>query len=225
MLVGEPDEGAADGDAEGSGGHRVSLGGGRGGRTGVSDPEATVRGRGTRGFPGAGAAWRGHCTNRVADISRFNDSAGRRAVQPGEAACPSGPPEGRKNCQLALTVHVPQGFTYAVSKVDYRGYGNLEQGATGTQKASYYFQGMSQTASRTHTFHGRLNNNWQVTDTTDIEALVFAPCGAQRNFNINTELRTTAGTDTSKTSYMAVDSTDGTINSVYHFSWKSCPDR
>lgn len=133
--------------------------------------------------------------------------------------------EGRKNCQLALNVHVPQGFTYAVSKVDYRGYGNLEQGATGTQKASYYFQGMSQTASRTHTFRGRLNNNWQVTDTTDIEALVYAPCGALRNFNINTELRTTAGTDASKTSYMTVDSTDGTINSVYHFSWKQCPDR
>ncbi|MFJ3204362.1 DUF4360 domain-containing protein [Streptomyces sp. NPDC086989] len=134
--------------------------------------------------------------------------------------------EGRKNCQLSLLVHVPQGYTYAVSHVDYRGYGKLEPGATGTQKASYYFQGMSQTANRTHQFHGALDDNWQVTDTTGIQALVFAPCGEQRNFNINTELRAEVGTsDASKTSYMAVDSTDGSISSVYHFSWKECPVR
>ncbi|MEU6866207.1 DUF4360 domain-containing protein [Streptomyces sp. NPDC046876] len=134
--------------------------------------------------------------------------------------------EGRKNCLLSLVVNVPQGFTYAVSKVDYRGYGSLADGAIGTQKASYYFQGMSQTASRSHQFHGALQDNWQVTDTTGIQALVFAPCGEKRNFNINTELRAEAGTsDSAETSYMAVDSTDGSINTVYHFQWKECPVR
>ncbi|MEU3776581.1 DUF4360 domain-containing protein [Streptomyces sp. NPDC032472] len=134
--------------------------------------------------------------------------------------------EGRKNCLLSLIVNVPQGFTYAVSKVDYRGYGSLADGALGTQKASYYFQGMSQTASRSHQFHGALQDNWQVTDTTGIQALVFAPCGEKRNFNINTELRAEIGTsDSSETSYMAVDSTDGSINTVYHFQWKECPVR
>ncbi|MFI5828004.1 DUF4360 domain-containing protein [Streptomyces sp. NPDC051578] len=134
--------------------------------------------------------------------------------------------EGRKNCLLSLLVHVPQGFTYAVSKVDYRGYGNLQPGAVGTQKASYYFQGMSQTAYRTHTFRGALDDNWQTTDTTEIEALVFAPCGAQRNFNINTELRAEVGSsDSTKTSYITVDSTDGSISTKYHFSWKQCPAR
>ncbi|MER7467921.1 DUF4360 domain-containing protein [Streptomyces sp. NPDC097981] len=133
---------------------------------------------------------------------------------------------GRKNCLLSLLVHVPQGYTYAVSHVDYRGYAQLEEGAVGTQKASYYFQGMSQTANRTHQFHGALEDNWQVTDTTGIEALVFAPCGEQRNFNINTELRAEVGTsDKTKTSYMTVDSTDGSISTVYHFSWKQCPVR
>ncbi|MEV7520584.1 DUF4360 domain-containing protein [Streptomyces sp. NPDC091371] len=134
--------------------------------------------------------------------------------------------EGRKNCLLSLVVHVPQGFTYAVAQVDYRGFGSLQPGAIGTQKASYYFQGMSQTAQRTHKFNGALDDNWQATDTTGIEALVFAPCGEQRNFNINTELRAEVGSsDPSKLSFMALDSTDGSINSVYHFSWKQCPVR
>lgn len=134
--------------------------------------------------------------------------------------------EGRKNCQLSLIVHVPQGYTYAVARVDYRGFGSLQEGAIGTQKASYYFQGMSQTAQRTHKFNGALEDNWQATDTTGVEALVFAPCGEQRNFNINTELRAEVGTsDPSQTSFMALDSTDGSVNSVYHFSWKQCPGR
>ncbi|MFC9582187.1 DUF4360 domain-containing protein [Streptomyces yangpuensis] len=134
--------------------------------------------------------------------------------------------EGRKNCLLSLVVHVPQGYTYAIAKADYRGFGSLQPGAVGTQKASYYFQGMSQTAYRTHRFDGALDDNWQATDTTGIEALVWSPCGEQRNFNINTELRAEVGTsDPSKTSFMALDSTDGSINSVYHFSWKQCPQR
>ncbi|MEU9300981.1 DUF4360 domain-containing protein [Streptomyces sp. NPDC048269] len=134
--------------------------------------------------------------------------------------------EGRKNCQLSLVVHVPQGYTYAVAQVDYRGFGSLQEGAIGTQKASYYFQGMSQTAQRTHKFTGALDDNWQATDTTGVQALAFAPCGEQRNFNINTELRAEVGTsDPSQTSFMALDSTDGAINSVYHFSWKQCPVR
>ncbi|AQT70979.1 MULTISPECIES: DUF4360 domain-containing protein [Streptomyces] len=134
--------------------------------------------------------------------------------------------EGRKNCLLSLVVHVPQGYTYAIAKVDYRGFGSLQPGAIGTQKASYYFQGMSQTAYRTHRFDGALDDNWQATDTTGIEALVWSPCGEQRNFNINTELRAEVGTsDPSKTSFMALDSTDGSINSVYHFSWKQCARR
>ncbi|MFD9338285.1 DUF4360 domain-containing protein [Streptomyces sp. NPDC060028] len=144
------------------------------------------------------------------------------------AAAGGGAPavEGRKNCLLSLLVHVPQGYTYAVAQVDYRGFGSLQDGAIGTQKASYYFQGMSQTAYRTHKFNGELDDNWQATDTTGVEALVFAPCGAQRNFNINTELRAEVGaSDPAKTSYMALDSTDGSINSVYHFSWKRCPAR
>ncbi|MFI5641359.1 DUF4360 domain-containing protein [Streptomyces goshikiensis] len=106
-----------------------------------------------------------------------------------------------QNCQLSLVVHVPQ-------------------------KASYYFQGMSRTAQRTHRFAGALEGNRQVTDTTGVEGLAFAPCGEPRNLNVNTELRAEVGTsDPARAGYMSVDSTDGAIGSVYHFSWKRCSGR
>jgi hypothetical protein len=138
----------------------------------------------------------------------------------------SDPTAFRKNCQLNLIVHVPQGFTYAIAEADYRGFLSLQPGASATQRASYYFQGSSQTVPRTHPFSGAYNDDWQATDTTDWAQLVWAPCGVQRNFNINTELRVSAGTTSAdKVSFMTMDSTDGDISTVYHLAWKECPPR
>jgi hypothetical protein len=136
----------------------------------------------------------------------------------------SDPTAARRNCQLSLIVHVPQGFTYAIASADYRGYAALQNGASATQRASYYFQGSPSTAYRSHPFNGPYNDNWQATDTTDWAQLVYAPCGVQRNFNINTELRVNAGTSApDKVSFMTMDSTDGDISTVYHMAWKECP--
>ncbi|WP_049579617.1 DUF4360 domain-containing protein [Streptomyces sp. SBT349] len=138
----------------------------------------------------------------------------------------SGATDFRKNCQLNLAMHVPQGFTYAIASVDYRGYAYLEEGASARQQAQYYFQGSQQTDQFAHDFDGAFDDNWQATDVTDLEALVFAPCGEVRNFNINTELRVSAGTsDTDETtSFITMDSTDGDIDTTYQFAWLECPE-
>jgi hypothetical protein len=135
------------------------------------------------------------------------------------------PTDFRKNCQLNLRVHVPQGFTYAIAQTDYRGFASLAAGATALERANYYFQGSSQTAFISHPFTGALDDNWQTTDIVDVAALVYAPCGEQRNLNINTELRVALGSSNpgTTTSFMSMDSTDGAINTIYHFAWKQCP--
>lgn len=135
----------------------------------------------------------------------------------------SDPTAFRKNCQLSLLVHVPSGFTYAIASADYRGFASLQQGARGTQRASYYFQGSPNTEYRSHPFSGPYDDNWQATDETDWAQLVYAPCGVQRNFNINTELRVSAGSSSDEVSFMTMDSTDGDISTVYHLAWKECP--
>ncbi|MEO6090909.1 MAG: DUF4360 domain-containing protein [Umezawaea sp.] len=135
------------------------------------------------------------------------------------------PTDFRKNCQLNLRVNVPQGFTYGIAQADYRGFGHLEKGATGMERANYYFQGMSPTAYMVHNYAGPFSDDWQATDTTELAAIVYSPCGERRNFNINTELRVAAGTSDPKktTSFMSMDSTDGSIDTTYHFAWKTCP--
>jgi len=135
------------------------------------------------------------------------------------------PTDFRKNCQLNLRVNVPSGFTYAISQVDYRGFAALENGATALERANYYFQGSATTQFINHAFTGPMMDDWQATDLVDVAALVFAPCGEKRNLNINTELRVGAGTSdtTSTTSFLTMDSTDGSLQTLYHFAWKQCP--
>jgi len=129
----------------------------------------------------------------------------------------------RRNCQLSLNVRVPQGFTYAIAKTDYRGYAGLQKGAWGYQAANYYFQGDSHTARARHDFTGYLDDLWETTDVVGIGALVWAPCGATRYLNINTELRVGLGTSDPKvTSQLTMDSTDANLATVYHLAWKKC---
>jgi hypothetical protein len=137
----------------------------------------------------------------------------------------AGPLDFRKNCQLNLVVHVPQGFTYAIAQADYRGYASLQPGASFTERASYYFQGMSQTTPISHSYSGEMDDNWQTTDQVEVTQLVYKPCGEERNFNINTELRVNAGTSNTgtTTSFVTMDSTDADFKTQYHFAWMECP--
>lgn len=176
---------------------------------------ATVNGSGCR--PGSAAV------AIAPDNTAFTVTYSEYLAQAGGSSQPT---DSRKNCQIALNVHVPQGFTYAVARADYRGYASLAPGATGLEQANYYFQGQQETARKSHTFTGPYDTNWQTSDETDIDALVYAPCGEERYFNINTELRVDAKSANAKaTSFMAMDSTDGSINTLYHFAWKQCPAR
>ncbi|MFI6996640.1 DUF4360 domain-containing protein [Nocardia sp. NPDC050175] len=155
------------------------------------------------------------------DNTAFTVTTRRYTARVGVGARPH---DFRKNCQLNLKVNVPQGFTYGIAQADYRGFAHLEQGATALEAARYYFQGDSSTDFAYHNFKGPLNDVWQTTDKPDIGSIVYLPCGEDRNFNINTELRVYAGTsDPEETSsFITMDSPDGSVNTTYQFAWKKC---
>ncbi|WBB98954.1 MULTISPECIES: DUF4360 domain-containing protein [unclassified Solwaraspora] len=130
--------------------------------------------------------------------------------------------DGRRNCQLNVLVHAPAGYTFAIVKVDYRGYGLLSPGAIATQRANYYFQGMTQGTFSSHPIPAPLDDNWMVSDEVPIASVVWHPCGEIRNLNINTELRLSKGSSTD-VSFLTMDSTDGSIETMYHLAWQPCP--
>lgn len=72
----------------------------------------------------------------------------------------------------------------------------------------------------THDFTGPYNEAWRLQDKIAPADRVFAPCVEERNLNINTELRVTAGDSDAKSSFLAMESNYG--NSRYQLSWKRC---
>lgn len=133
------------------------------------------------------------------------------------------PTDGRKNCQMALDVHVPSGYTYAVAGADYRGYGHLEKGASGSETASYYFQGERHTTRIRHDFRGWMDTDWQQSDRVEVASMSFLDCGEQRYLNVNTELRVDGGPSSRKaTSFLTMDSSDGSLDTTYHVAWRKC---
>jgi hypothetical protein len=127
----------------------------------------------------------------------------------------------RKDCKLRLKVGVPKGFTFAIDRADYRGFAHLEAGATGRERASYYFQGAPNSATIDHPFAGPFEDDWQV---TDVEPAVYEPCGKQRALNIDTELQVDAGTSNPRdtTSFLAMDSADAGLRTTYRLTWQTC---
>jgi len=132
------------------------------------------------------------------------------------------PIDFRKNCQISLLVHIPQGFTYAVARADYTGTARLANGATALERANYYFQGSSVDNYSDHEFSGPLYNRWSASDTAEAATLVYAPCGEDHILNVNTELRVDNGTSAAAASTIRMTAASGGVNSIYHFSWKQC---
>ena len=165
------------------------------------------------------------CPRDTADVTVSPDSKAftvtysQFTAQVGVGAKPT---DFRKNCQLGLNVHVPQGYTYAIARTDYRGFAHLERGASAIQTSFYYFQGERQTSQIRHNFSGPVEGDWQRSDKVGVSSLSFRRCGEERNLNINTELRVSAGGSNKKTSFLTMDSTDGSLDTVYHVAWKKC---
>jgi hypothetical protein len=166
---------------------------------------------------GSGCAAGTARVSTAADNTAFTVSYSDYYVLAGDGARPT---ESRKNCQLSLRVQIPQGLTFAVAQVDLQGFAHLQRGATGSQHSHYYFMGTSPTAQTSHEIAGPYTDEWRTSDRA--AALVYAPCGEARNLNINTELRVNAGDSDSGTNFMAMDTTRGSVRSVYHLSWREC---
>jgi hypothetical protein len=128
--------------------------------------------------------------------------------------------DNRKNCQLNIYMKWPQGFTFAVNTIDYRGFVQLPAGATAEQKATYYFQGELQQVSSGTKFTGPVSKDYVSRDTFPVGSLVWAPCGRVIPVNVNAQVRLT--TPPGQQGQITTDSIDGKVKQIYNLSWQRC---
>ncbi|EEB89876.1 hypothetical protein MPER_11981, partial [Moniliophthora perniciosa FA553] len=84
--------------------------------------------------------------------------------------------ENRKNCQVSLNVHVPQGFSFAIVDVDYRGFYQLDDKVKGLHDAVYYFQGQLVQSEATSTLVGPIaGKNYVYRDEFNLTPTIYSP--------------------------------------------------
>ena len=119
---------------------------------------------------------------------------------------------GNLTCNVAVPVHVPNGYQVSLMTADYRGFveGSAEL------RRSYFFAGATGPALVTP-FKSSAGKEYTERDNLLTMSESFARCGQDVNLRINSRIRT-------KTSHssISVDSLDLNNGMVFHLQYKKC---
>lgn len=162
------------------------------------------------------------CPPNSAAVSQASDNTFTITYSQYQAEAGQGAPIGafRRNCQINVRVGVPQGWTFGITEVDYRGYAHMGYGARGLLTASYYFAGLPATLYQRHELRGYRDGDYEFSDRAAV--LAWAPCHFNTTLNVNTALQAYQATDPSDVTLMTVDSTDVNMSTVYHLGFRRC---
>lgn len=136
-----------------------------------------------------------------------------------EAGQGSGRTMDRKSCNIAVPVHVPNGFSISILAVDYRGFVSLPQGATARLQAEYFFAGMRGPVFAKD-FLGRQDTNYTFNNQLGVQAMVWSPCGADVNLRVNASMM--VRNSGYQTAMATVDSADFSAGIIYQVQMRRC---
>jgi hypothetical protein len=126
----------------------------------------------------------------------------------------------RKSCNVAIPVHVPQGYSVSILRADYRGFIAVPRGGQAQFNVEYFFAGM-RGPRLVETFNGPQDREYLIADTLSASAIVWSACGADVNLRINSSML--ARTNSRRDAVLAtVDSTDVDAQLIYHLQWRQC---
>jgi hypothetical protein len=137
-----------------------------------------------------------------------------------EAGNTNGRQIDRKNCQVSIPVHVPNGLSVSIIGVDYRGFNGLPAGARSELRAEYFFAG-STGPKVLKQFRGPDLNDYTLHNDLLASAWVWSPCGADVNMRIASSIMAVTNSRFDQTQ-MTLDSIDLTAGMLFHFQFRQC---
>lgn len=140
-----------------------------------------------------------------------------------EAGKSAGKTLDRKTCNLSVPIHVPQGMSVSILKVDYRGYVYAPKGTQATFNVEYFLKSFngSTTGPKVSKAFKNYDNDYLLSNQLALSAMVWSPCGEDVNLRVNSSM--TARTDAKKQDVLAtVDSVDVAAGIIYQLQWRTC---
>ena len=131
----------------------------------------------------------------------------------------SGKSFDRKSCNIAIPVHVPQGMSVSILKIDFRGFNHLPRAASSQFNVEYFFAGTRGPAFQ-RVFNGALDEDYLINNELSIQSRVWSGCGADVNLRTNSSMRvrTVGNAD----ALASIDSVDVRGGIIYQLQWRSC---
>lgn len=126
----------------------------------------------------------------------------------------------RKSCNLTIPVEVPNGYSVAIFKVDYRGFNLIPRGGMNRFDAEYFWAG-SRGPTLSRIFYGPLNDSFTLTDELMAQTMVWTPCGQSVNLRVNASMSVNSNARLDQTLGM-VDSADISSGLIYHIQYRRC---
>lgn len=137
-----------------------------------------------------------------------------------EAGNTTGRSIDRKNCQISVPVHVPNGYSVSIIGVDYRGFNGLPAGARSELRAEYFFAG-STGPKIAKTFYGPNLNDYQIHHDLLATAVVWSPCGADVNLRVASSIMAVTNSRFDQTQ-MTLDSIDMNAGLLFQLQFRQC---
>ncbi len=127
----------------------------------------------------------------------------------------------RKSCNIAIPIHVPQGYSFSIFAIDYRGFTSLPFGSMAQLNVNYFLAGDRNGVRTQMTLRGPKQDEYLKRDSLGLSAEVWTPCGANTILRANSSMlvRTNSRGDQA---LATVDSADINAGIVYHLKWRRC---
>lgn len=127
----------------------------------------------------------------------------------------------RKNCNIAIPVKVPGGYSVSVIAIDYRGFTILPRQGRAQLSVDYFLAGDPRGFRTSKSFFGPVTTDYVKSDSLGVEAVVWSGCGADTILRANTSML--VQTNAAREQAMAtVDSADVQSGLIYHLQWRRC---
>lgn len=125
----------------------------------------------------------------------------------------------RKSCNIAIPVHVPQGMSVSILKIDFRGFNYLPRYATSQFNVEYFFAG-TRGPTFQRRFRGPLDEDYLINNELSVQSIVWSGCGADVNLRTNSSMR--VQTVSNKEAMASIDSEDVNAGIIYQLQWRRC---
>lgn len=134
-------------------------------------------------------------------------------------------PGGRASsqCKIKLDIRVPQGWSYTLFNVDYRGEVFLDEGVQANLKSKYFFQAdPGNYVEFNAPIDGYYWDAFQKRDELAFNDLVWSPCGKNRALNMETEVSLSNDQNPNGEGLFDIDSIDGEFSTTFLIQWARC---